>query len=130
MGKEGGTGDIRVALSEFNKDPKRYPREASTERRVIVFHDGTQQVSASFGGSLNVSPLDDADEVAEARAVPLAEEELEVAWQECGFDERKAIGPRAAFNVGYSLGRQHAQGRLTCDVPDCGVCRHVRRAPE
>lgn len=50
---------MRVELSKFNTDRKRYMLEASTERRVFVYHDGTQQISAVFGGSLNTSPIDD-----------------------------------------------------------------------
>ncbi len=57
--KHSSTSDVRVELSRFDADPKRYMREASTERRVLVFHDGTQQISASFGGSLATSPDDD-----------------------------------------------------------------------
>lgn len=57
--KHASRSDVRVELSRFNADPKRYMREASTERRVLVFHDGTQQISASFGGSLATSPTDE-----------------------------------------------------------------------
>jgi hypothetical protein len=53
--------DIRVELSKFNIDRVGYMREASTERRVLVYHDGTQQISAVFGGSLNTSPTDDCE---------------------------------------------------------------------
>lgn len=51
--------DLRVPLSEFDEDPQRYMRQASAARRVIVFHDDTQQISASFGGSLATSPTDE-----------------------------------------------------------------------
>jgi hypothetical protein len=51
--------DIRVELSEFNTDSKRWMRQASAERRVFVFHDGTRELFACFGGSLNTSPTDD-----------------------------------------------------------------------
>ena len=57
--KADGRADIRVDLSKFNTDPQGYIRKATTERRVLVYHDGTQQISAAFGGSLDVSPLDD-----------------------------------------------------------------------
>jgi hypothetical protein len=53
------SADIRVALSEFDKDPERYMRLASIERRVFVYHDGWQSLFACFGGSLDASPTDD-----------------------------------------------------------------------
>jgi hypothetical protein len=60
-GKGESVGDVRVELSKFNTDRKRYMLEASTERRVFVYHDGTQQISAVFGGSLGTSSTDDVD---------------------------------------------------------------------
>jgi hypothetical protein len=50
---------IRVSLSEFDKDPKHWIRQASTERMVLVYHDGTERISCAFGGSLNTSPTGD-----------------------------------------------------------------------
>lgn len=60
-GKGEHSRDIRVELSQFNTDRKRYMREASTDRRVFVYHDGTQQITAVFGGSLDTSPTDDCE---------------------------------------------------------------------
>lgn len=57
----GRGSDVRVELSQFNADRRRYMLEASSERRVFVYHDGTQQISAVFGGSLDTSPVDDSE---------------------------------------------------------------------
>lgn len=57
MGKH--DDDIRVALSEFNADAKRYMRQASSDRRVFVYHDGMERLFACFGGSLSTSPTTD-----------------------------------------------------------------------
>jgi hypothetical protein len=53
--------DVTVELSQFNSDPHRYMSQATNERRVVVRHDGSQRVSAVFGGSLDTPPDLDAD---------------------------------------------------------------------
>lgn len=53
--------DVTVELSRFNSDPHRYMSQATNERRVVVRHDGSQRISAVFGGSLDTPPGLDAD---------------------------------------------------------------------
>jgi hypothetical protein len=53
--------DIRVERSQFNTDPERYMRQASQDRRVVVHHDGSEKISAIFGGALNTPPSSESD---------------------------------------------------------------------
>ena len=53
--------DIYIERSRFNSDPERYMRQASQDRRVVVHHDGSERISAVFGGALNAPPSSEAD---------------------------------------------------------------------
>ena len=48
-------GDIEVLREVFDRDPLRYMRQATPDRRVIVHH-ATGRLSAVFGGSLDYLP--------------------------------------------------------------------------
>ncbi len=44
--------EVTVLFSEFTRDRLRYLRMASPTLRVLVLHDATGELSATFGGSL------------------------------------------------------------------------------
>ena len=50
-----GNADIEVLKRDFDKDPVRYMRQATADRRVVVRHRNGR-LSAVFGGSLDVLP--------------------------------------------------------------------------
>jgi len=52
--RDAASGDIVVLKAEFERYPRQFIRQASTERRVIVQHP-SGRVSAVYGGSLAVS---------------------------------------------------------------------------